>query len=306
MSDQKTTRRKFLKTSLGLAATAIAAGGSYRALAQVVDSAGVDIDAFTLPKVSLGQTNLTPSLLGIGTGTNGWGGRSAQTELGRKQLVSLLEYAYDRGVTYFDLADQYGTHPFMRTALSTGGGSIDRDKCFLLTKSHARTKEGMKADVDRFRKEIGTDHLDLVLLHCKFGADWSETHAGAMEALSELREQGVVKAHGVSCHSFSALKTASETPWVQVDLARLNPWGVQMDSDVDSVKEVLTTMRQKNKGVIGMKILGAGSASKPEKVEEGIKHALECGLLDCFTVGIKTRQELDELLGLIGKYYSSA
>ncbi len=298
---KKSSRRQFLQAALGSAAAAglISAGKAYSDEEATFPKAP---DDFTLPKGKLGGTGLTPTLLGIGTGTNGWGGRSNQTELGKKQLISLLEYSYDRSLRYFDLADQYGSHPFMMKALDSGGGTVPRGKSFLLTKTHARTATEMHADLDRFRKELNTDYLDVVLLHCKFSGDWPETHAGAMEVLSEAKQKGVIKAHGVSCHSLSALKTAATSPWVDVDLARLNPWGRHMDADVDTVKSVLTEMRQTGKGVIGMKILAQGEASTPTKVDQGVKHAMTCGLLDCFTIGIANRQELDQLLGLMAKY----
>ncbi len=290
----KLNRRAFL-----LASTAglIGATGLVRADKSQKDQ----LEHFTLPKRPLGQTGLRPSLLGIGTGTMGFGGSSDQTRLGQRNLVSLLEYAYDRGVTYFDLADAYGSHDSMSHALQAGGGSIPREDVFLLTKSHARTAESMRRDLDRFRRELGTDVLDVVLLHCKFSGDWPQKHAGAMEALSEAKSRGIVRAHGVSCHSIQALKTAAREPWVDVDLARLNPWGRHMDSDVVTVKEVLSSMRARKKGVIGMKILAQGEARSAADVEKGIRYALDSRLLDAFTVGVRSRSELDEILGVLAR-----
>jgi aryl-alcohol dehydrogenase-like predicted oxidoreductase len=79
-----------------------------------------------------------------------------------------------------------------------------------------------------------------------------------MAVLSEAREKGLIRTHGVSCHTLDALKTAAASPWVQVDLARINPAKVAMDSDPQTVVGVLKQMKASGKGVIGMKILGAG------------------------------------------------
>lgn len=295
-------RRNFLKAAGGLfAAAGIGVSQLRGEQKETAGETAISAKDYRPPLKELGATGLSCSLLGVGTGTNGWGGRSNQTELGRKQLVSLLEYCAGRGVTYFDLADQYGSHEYMRAALKEGGGSIEREKAFILTKTHARDADGMRRDLDRFRKEIGTDVLDVVLLHCKFSADWPETHAGAMEALSEAKEKGIVRAHGVSCHSLQALRAAAKEPWVEVDLARLNPWGANMDSDVETVKGVLRSMRREKKGIIGMKILAAGRVQSVNDVKQGVHHAVTCGLMDTFTIGVSSRDELDELLKLLSE-----
>ncbi len=251
-----------------------------------------------LPEVTLGNTGIRSTLVGVGTGTNGVGGASNQTRLGEEPMISLLEYAYDQGIRYFDLADQYGSHPYMKQALKENGGTIPRDRVMLLTKTHAKTADEMRADLDRFRREVGTEYFDVILLHCKTKAGWSQSHAGAMEALAEAREQGIIRAHGVSCHSFAALEEAARTPWVQVDLARYNPWGEMMDSSVENVKPVLERMVAAGKGVIGMKVFGGGKRISPEDRVEGLEHAVASPLLHQFTVGVESREQVDELLKL--------
>lgn len=293
-------RRRFLRTSLAL----LLGGAGYAGTGALGNGQAppspppspLPPDDYSLPHRPLGATGLSCSLLGIGTGTNGFGGRSRQTELGRRPLVSLLQYAHDRGITYFDLADGYGSHQYMRDALASGGGTIPREKAFVLTKTHAQDAHKMRADLDRFRRELNTEYLDVVLLHCKFSGNWPEECRGAMDVLSEAKEKEIIRAHGVSCHSLKALRAAAAEPWVEVDLARLNPWGRHMDADVETVKAVLQKMRSARKGVIGMKIMAQGEAHTPEQRHQAIEHALGCGLLDCFTIGVQSRTELDQLL----------
>ena len=59
-----------------------------------------------------------------------------------------------------------------------------------------------------------------------------------MAVLSEAREKGIIRTHGISCHTLEALKTAAATDWVQVDLARFNPAGIAMDAAPDVVRPV--------------------------------------------------------------------
>jgi aryl-alcohol dehydrogenase-like predicted oxidoreductase len=241
--------------------------------------------------ITLGKTGIQVSRLAQGTGTNGVNKSSNQTRaLGLQGVADLLVRGVDNGVHFWDLADGYGSHPHAKVALKT----VPRDKVTILTKTMARTADAMRADLDRFRQEIGTDRLDIVLLHFCTDANWPTERAGAMEVLEEAKQKGVIRAHGVSCHDLGALKVAAESDWVDVDLARLNPAQVAMDADPQTVISVLRTMKQRGKGVIGMKILGAGALRK--KPDEALQFALAQDVLDCFTIGCENPGELDDLL----------
>jgi aryl-alcohol dehydrogenase-like predicted oxidoreductase len=241
--------------------------------------------------VTLGKTGIRTSRLAMGTGTSGFGHRSRQTdELGIKGLADLLHAAYDEGIIFWDSADQYGTHPHLKEALR----SIPREKVVILTKTHATTEAEMKSDLDRFRKELGTDYIDIMLLHLMTDPDWPEEKRGAMDVLERAREDGVIRAHGVSCHTLGALETAAKTDWVQVDLARINPAGVSMDADVTTVKNLLREMHAKGKAVIGMKIFGAGRLR--HRVDECLQHALGMDYVDAFTIGQENREETKDLI----------
>src|SRR5205085_12145006 len=96
--------------------------------------------------------------------------------------------------------------------------------------------------------------------------------------------------HGTSCHTLDALKVAARTPWVQVDLARINPAGVAMDADPQTVISVLRQMKAAGKGVMGMKIFGAGKLR--DKIDECLQFALALDCVDCFTIGSESRSEL--------------
>ncbi|MBZ5593685.1 MAG: aldo/keto reductase [Acidobacteriia bacterium] len=242
-------------------------------------------------RVQLGPMKVELSRLAMGTGTNGSGGSSNQTKkLGLDGLADLFKAAYDQGVTFWDSADQYGTHPHVKEALK----SVPRDKVTILSKTHASTEKEMRADLDRFRREIGTDYIDILLLHCMLDGDWPERKKGAMAVISEAREKGIVRTHGTSCHTLEALKTSARTPWVQVDLARINPAQVAMDAAPQTVIGVLRQMKAAGKGVIGMKILGAGKLRN--KVDESLQFALSLDCVDCFTIGSESRAEMLDLV----------
>lgn len=242
-------------------------------------------------EIVLGHTGIRTSRLAMGTGTIGYGGRSNQTRLGTEPLVNLLLNGYhENGLRFFDSADSYGSHPYVAAALK----QLPRDKVTVLTKTDNRSADGVRADLDRFRKELGIDMIDIVLVHVVTEADWTTRYRGVMDVLSEAKQKGVIRAHGCSCHTIQALRAAAATPWVEVDLARLNPIGSHMDAEPETVISVLKGMKAQEKGVIGMKILGQGDLR--ERPSEAIRYALGSGVLDAFTIGAESKMEQNDLV----------
>jgi 1-deoxyxylulose-5-phosphate synthase len=240
--------------------------------------------------VTLGSTGIKTSRLAMGTGTVGSEHHSHQTALGIKGLSDLLLNGYDHGLRFFDAADSYGSHPHVAEALK----HVERDKVTVLTKSWARDAATMRADLDRFRRELGSDYLDICLMHCVTEADWTDRYRGVMDVLSEAKQKGIIRAHGCSCHSIEALRAAAKSPWVEIDLARINPIGAIMDADPVTVVGVLKEMKSAGKAVVGMKILGQGALRTRQ--DEAIKYALSLGILDAFTIGAESKQEQEDLI----------
>jgi 1-deoxyxylulose-5-phosphate synthase len=240
--------------------------------------------------VTLGSTGIKTSRLAMGTGTVGSGHHSNQTALGVKGLSELLLNGYDQGLRFFDAADSYGSHPHVAEALK----HVPRDKVTVLTKTWARDPATARADLERFRRELGIEHIDICLMHCLTEADWTERYKGVMDVLAEAKEKGMIRAHGCSCHSIEALRAAAKSPWVEVDLARINPIGSHMDADPDTVVSVLREMKTAGKAVIGMKILGQGDLRTRQS--DALRYALSLGVLDSFTIGAESKAEQEDLI----------
>jgi 1-deoxyxylulose-5-phosphate synthase len=243
--------------------------------------------------ITLGNTGIRTSRLAMGTGTVGFGHRSNQTALGLKELSALLLNGYDHGLRFFDAADAYGSHPHVAETLK----HVPRDKVTVLTKTFSRDPKSAHADLDRFRRELGVDYIDICLMHCLTEGDWTERFKGVMDVLSEAKEKGIIRAHGCSCHSIEALRAAAKSPWVEVDLARLNPIGSHMDASPQEVIAVLRDMKAASKGVIGMKILGQGDLKN--RVDDALRYALSTGVLDAFTIGAESKREQEDLINRI-------
>src|SRR5712664_3234452 len=240
--------------------------------------------------VTLGRTGIQTSRLAMGTGTVGSGMHSHQTALGIDGLSRLLLNGHDNGLRFFDAADSYGSHPHVAESLK----HLDRTKVTLLTKSWSPSAPEMRADLDRFRKELGTDHLDIVLMHCLTEGDWTTRYQPVMDVLSEAKQKGIIRAHGCSCHSIEALRAAAKSSWVEVDLVRINPIGSHMDADRATVVSVLREMKASGKGIVGMKILGQGDLRNRQ--DEALKYALNLGVLDAMTIGAESKAEQEDLI----------
>jgi len=281
-------RRQFLLRSAGAVAATVAAPH----LAWAETATGFDPFAVKV----LGKTGIETSYLGMGTGTNGWGKNSDQQRQGLDYFNDLLIAGYERGVRYFDLADQYGSHDNMARAIKDG--RMDRSKLLLLTKSTSRDAEGMAADIERFRQELDTDYLDAVLLHCLTEGGWTESMEPVMDVLTEAKAKGHIRAHGVSCHNLDAMKDASESPWVDIMLSRINPYGLSMDGTVEEVVAVLEKAHANGKGMLGMKIAG-GAPMEPEKLSKSLEFVLDLDCIDAITMGFVKQDEFADAIARI-------
>jgi len=273
-------RREFLRTSAKAAAAAWFLPKSF-ALAQKFSATDT---------VTLGNTGIRTSRLAMGTGTVGYGGHSNQTALGVDGLSRLLLNGYDNGLRFFDSANGYGSHPHVAEALK----HVQRDKVTVMTKDDSRDPQTVRANLDRFRRELGTDYIDIYLIHCVTEADWTTRYRPIMDVLEEAKQKKIIRSHGVSCHSIEALRAAAKSPWVEVDLARINPIGSHMDADPATVIPVLKQMKADGKAVVGMKILGQGDLRN--KQNDAIKYALSLGILDAFTIGAESIPEQNDLM----------
>jgi predicted aldo/keto reductase-like oxidoreductase len=282
------SRRDFLVRSTATMG-ALAASANLRA-APVVRKLTSGAD-----QVALGQTGIRSSLIGMGTGSVGVQHSSNQVKLGQEKFNRLVRHAYDSGITYFDTADQYGSHIFLRDALR----GIPREKLFIQTKTRATTADVARADLDRFRQELGTDYVDSLLMHCMTKASWPTDFGSVMDVLADAKAKGWVRAVGVSCHGMEPLRAAVDCGWIDIDLARINPVGVKarMDGTPDEVVPCLQAMHSKGKGILGMKILGEGTFKSIDQQLASLRFVLGLGCVDAMVVGFEAPEQIDQIMG---------
>jgi len=292
----KMRRREFLARSIaGLGGLLL---GSELAAAQQQKTE--TFDPYEL--VPLGKTKIKVTRVGLGTGMHGGMRSSDHKRMGKERFTALVKGCYERGIRLFDAADLYGTHPFLADALK----KKPRKDYALVSKiwwagGGIPEKQRPKADVvvKRFLKELETDYIDLILLHCVTSAKWTEELRRQMDILEKLKQKGLVRAHGVSCHSLPALEACVNEPWVDSVHVRINPYAVKMDvktvEEIPRVEAALRAMHKQGKAVVAMKVVGEGQfRDSGEKRDKSINYVLNLGCVDTMVVGFEKVEEIDD------------
>jgi len=282
------TRRDFLRT--GLAATALA--GSSRSLRSF--AAGRSATDW----VTLGDSGVKVTRLAFGTGT--YSGQVFR-ELGQEKFTSLVRYAYDHGIRFFETAEAYSGMPEMLGIALKG---LPRDSYRLMTKFS--TRGDLQAKIDRARAALNTEYIDILLMHCVRSPTWADEGKAMRDGFSEAKSKKVIMAHGASCHGLQALGSLPGDHWLDVALMRMNHKGVRMDTpgmsdtndlgDVPQVVGQIGKIRAQGTGILGMKLVGEGQFTNAEDREASMRFVIGQGLADAVTIGHKSPAEIDEAM----------
>ena len=290
------TRRKFLEKTTTGTATILAGAQLAAAPAGKEKKKRTAVDL-----VPLGETGHKICRLGFGTGSNGG---KVQRDLGQEGFTKLIHQAYERGVRFIDTADMYKTHEMVARAIR----GLPREKLWIQSKMRWEPqfiKEGARNCLERFLKELKTDYIDSLLIHCARLTTWPEDLRPIMDVFQEAKEKKLIRVQGVSCHGLPALRAATKTDWVDVHLCRVNPQGRHVDGafgkwgEPGKPKEAfpeIRAMRKKGRGILAMKIIGNGDFKKTEDRERSVRFAMSCGFVDAVVIGFGSIAEVDEAI----------
>jgi aryl-alcohol dehydrogenase-like predicted oxidoreductase len=300
MAKRNITRRQFVTTTLTAGAASVLLGKTALGFPEKPTTSFAD----PFQVVTLGKSGIKSTLLGMGTGFSGYNRSSNITRAGVAE--SIIRQAYEKGIRFFDCADSYGTHPFTAAALK----GIPRESYTLSTKMWVGPGGIPETDrpdadvvIDRFRKELKTDYLDMVQIHCMTDTQWTDKQKRHMDVLENLKAKNIVRAHGVSVHSLEAMEAAADSPWVDVIHVRINPFGEVMDkNDPAKIIPVIEKLHKAGKGVIGMKLIGNGNfKNDSEKIDASLKYVLGLGTVDMIIVGFELPEQIDNYIGRVRK-----
>ena len=281
------SRRDFLKT--GIATGALASAGTLPLLAE---------NAKATDWVKLGKSDTRVTRLAFGTGS--FNGR-VQRDLGQEGFTSLVRYAYDQGIRFFETADSYtGMHEMLGVALQ----GIPRDSYRLMSKITTSENVDPHVKFDQLRKEAKTDYFDIMLLHWQHDGEWPTETLRWQDGIAEAQQKKVIVTRGASVHGLPALRQVPTEKWLEVAMIRVNHKGVRMDAEehdadvLGNVPEVVTHVRQARaagQGIVSMKLIGEGVFNHEDR-QKAMRFAFKNAGVDTVTVGYKNRQEIDEAI----------
>ncbi len=292
-------RREFLERSvvLGAAATLPFKSLAADAPAPAVAPAATGAIRRATDVIELGPQKIRMSRMAVGTGTYGAGRSSNQLRaLGVDGVADMLTSAHDKGVFVWDTADAYGTHDAIKVALK----KIPREKVTIITKTDAMSAEKTQDDIDRFREEMGTDYIDILLLHTRTSPNWAIYDKEAMEVMSKAKDRKILRSVGISCHSVETMKVASKLPWLDICMIRMNAYGERMDAPTAVVLPIVKEMKANGKGVIGIKVLGEGTLVD-DGLDDALKFAITKSELHCFSIGCESFKQVQDNIDRIAK-----
>ena len=225
-------------------------------------------------RVVLGNTKIETSYVGLGTSA-AYEGALCPAKLRVEDYPELLRFGYEQGVTFWDTSLTYETHIAIKEALR----DIPRHNVVICSKSVEVSNDSMRKSVETALREMGTDYIDIFMLHAVRNRFDIWHRRGALESLMELKEKGCIRAIGIASHGLGALEKCRELNEVDIILGRINYSGHLMDCRQDDIKSILAGMPVVKKILRKMVPTGvfekaAGTVQKPVAFEEDRKTAL--------------------------------
>jgi aryl-alcohol dehydrogenase-like predicted oxidoreductase len=259
------------------------------ATSSTTHNSGAGGPASAIPRRPLGKTGceVTQFALG-GEGVLRTHGRMAEA-------VAVIHRALDQGVTYCDTAPAYdGSLDYYGAALGE-----HRSQIFLASKTHDRTRDGSLRLLEESLARLRTDHLDLWQLHdLRTTADLQMIFGrkGALEALTQARDEGRVRFLGLTGHHDPAILLEAMRRFdFDTVLVALNAADVHRMS---FVRTVLPEAAHRGMGVIGMKVYAAGmllrGGSSALIPAEAMGYVLSLAGVSTVIIGCSSIAEVDE------------
>lgn len=285
---EKTTRRNFIVTSVAVAGGII--GGT--ALQQNLTSASKNQPPITttMPERELGNTGVRVPILGLG----GAGQTPLSRENQEQEAVALIERALSLGIRYFDTASSYGpSEDYLGKVLPT-----HREKVFLATKTSARDRDGAWRELERSLKRLNTNYLDSWQLHhVSFDRDLEQifSKSGAIQAIEEAKQQKLVRFNGITGHHEPNI-IAEGLRRYPFDTTLITINAADKHHPRPFISNALPVARQKNVGVIAMKVPAYGRLFKPgvlDGMQQAMGYTLSQPGVHCCVIAAETIAQLE-------------
>jgi len=217
-----------------------------------------------------------------------------QANLPLEEAAGVLAYAFDRGINFVDTAQYYINYPIIRRALELCASPGD---VIVSTKTYAYSREGAMEAVEEARRELNRDVIDIFMLHEQESIHTLHGHMDALQYLLEMREKGIIRAVGVSCHHVSCVEGVLEL-WekegIHLDVIHplYNKAGIGIaDGTEGNMARVLPLAKEKGIGIFAMKALAGGHLCG--NAADALSFVLEKPFVDACAVGMQSKAEVD-------------
>ena len=242
-----------------------------------------------MEKIFLGNTGIEISKVGFGVLTMG----ETQLNLAEDEGSELISYAITKGINLFDKAEYYNTYRYMAKAFK--GKS---DNLVISSKSMANTREWMMTAVDDARKALDRDIIEIFMLHEVRGLWELPFRRGALEALLDLREKGIIKAVGISTHHIEVCEEVSRMSEVDIVFPLINfrGLGIRKGDGFGTAEEMAAAIAKcakAGKGVLGMKAFGGGNLTGSYK--KALDYVYGLRGIDAMMIGFGKKHEVDDI-----------
>lgn len=247
-----------------------------------------------MERVQLGNTGIEVSRLCFGSLTM----TPFQAGLSVREGAYLIEYAYDKGINFIDTAEIYDNYEYIKTALK----NINREDFHIATKTYAYTKEMARDSLDLALKELGTDYIDIFLLHEQESIHTVKGHFEAIEYFIKEKEKGKIKSIGISTHRISGALAARDVDEIEVIHPIINKDGIGIqDGTIDEMLKVIEEIHSMGKGIYAMKPLGGGHLIKEAEVAFNFVKSIPH--IHSIAIGMQSTNEIDANISLLENGY---
>ena len=237
-----------------------------------------------MKRYPLGNTGISVSKICFGSLTMG----PLQRNLSANEGASLIEYAYERGVNFIDTAELYETYAHIKAALK----NIQREDFIIASKCYAYSEETAQQSFEKALREMGTDYVDVFMLHEQMSEHTIRGHYEAIEYFLKMKQEGKIRAFGISTHYVSGVLGAMKYPEIQIvhPITNVNGLGIQDGTRVD-MEMALKRYKETGGGILGMKPLGGGNLLS--SVDACFDYILKQNYIDSIAFGMQSFDEID-------------
>jgi aryl-alcohol dehydrogenase-like predicted oxidoreductase len=208
--------------------------------------------------------------------------------------IKLLEYAYGKGINFFDTAELYDNYNILKEFIK----DKDRERITLCTKSYAYDKNTAEYSINKALDEMKTDYVDVFMLHEQDNGNNFIGHYEAVERLMRYKEEGIIRHFGISTHRVEAVRDSIRFKEIEIVFPLFNMKGIGIhDGTIGDMLNAVKKAKENGKFIMAMKVYGGGHLINDAR--EAFKFVNDLREVDSIAVGMSTVEEIEANIGYL-------